>query len=978
MLRRFEYDIMQPVVDRSGIFVYYAAKTSFFSRVAHFRLDLRTNLVTNITAVGSPTTGQDVDPNLSATGKSVLFVRNPAGRGAEIALMNTNGTDRRAITSLTYHNTDPSPSPDGRRFVTASYRGYGKRSQANPAVPSSTGIPEYYHLVVQDLRRGAAQTVLTGGVNCTIRVPLNACGVQEMSAFVPRFTPDGRSISFTGARDYRRTCLCVIDVDRSDPRVLFESADVALDWHSWAQPAGYPTSTAHIGKAYSTELLVVLSGPDKVKRLAVGYPDLATRTYIPLPSGLQPIEARWGPGRRTIVFTANVRVGTRKAPHPAPPRGSTRKVHALPKGAARTSATVAERQVFLLNRAERPGPAADRPVDRGLAGRAARRGRPRQLPAPGLPGRQGRSTSPTSRPGPASRSCCASTSTTGAVRNLTRPATTVVRKDADPVLSSGGTRLVFTRSEGGTRDLFVMDAATGGNLTRLRNDATSAAAPAWAPDNSYLLYTSIRNGRLGHRPGPTDRHHEGRRPGGGQRGPEVGVRGHRVAERILEPLPGSDVEGDPDLHQTRPGNEHRAGAAGPGEQRALGRLEVSRVTADLATVVVNWNTVGLLDECLASIFAATPASLHNEVVVVDNGSTDGSVEHLRRHWPDVRLIVNPDNQGFCRANNAAVRATDAPLLLLVNTDARLQPDNIAGLLRYFRDDPQAAVVGPRLTYADGTFQRWTAGRLPGLRSLAAFLLGLDRVGPWRGAGHYLGADTGEAFRPEWVSSAVMAVRRSALEEVGLLDEDIFVYMDDVDLCAAGDGRRLARLVRRRDHRRALHGRIVHAGHRPGVARGVAGPQPVVRPPPRRGGRPGPARGRGARLRRPGAAALRRGRPPPARARGPAGMPTPATYASPWSRSMPESAGSAGHRSRSCPPARLRRGPRSARLRDAGPCAPRRPRPPRRPAHPGAAARPRGRDLRRGGQRDPGRLGRRCLPRRPGADPVIPTASTSTT
>ena len=70
----------------------------------------------------------------------------------------------------------------------------------------------------------------------------------------------------------------------------------------------------------------------------------------------------------------------------------------------------------------------------------------------------------------------------------------MVRKDADPVLSERGTRLVFTRSEGGTRDLFVMDAATGGNLTRLRNDATSIAAPAWAPDNSYLLYTSSRTG----------------------------------------------------------------------------------------------------------------------------------------------------------------------------------------------------------------------------------------------------------------------------------------------------------------------------------------------------------------------------------------------------------------------------------------------------------------------------------------------------
>ncbi len=631
--------------------------------------------------------------------------------------MNTNGTDRRAITSLAYHNTDPSPSPDGRRFVAASYRGYGKRSQANPAVPSSTGIPEYYHLVVQDLRRGAAQTVLTGGVNCTIRVPLNACGVQEMSAFVPRFTPDGRSISFTGARDYRRTCLCVIDVDRSDPRVLFESADVALDWHSWAQPAGYPTSTAHIRKAYSTELLVVLSGPGKVKRLAVGYPDLATRTYIPLPSGLQPIEARWGPGRRTIVFTANVRVGTRKAPHPAPPRGSTRKVHALPKGAARTSATVAERQVFLLNRADgRVRQLTDPWIEDWRDGLPAGDARGNYRPRISPDGKVLYVTNVSTRTGESF--LLRIDLTTGAVRNLTRPATAVVRKDADPVLSQW-------RHPAGVHPQRGWHAGPVRHGRRHRRQPHPAAERRHLGRRTRLgpgqLLPALHQhpeGRLGHRPGPTDRHHEGRRPGGGQRGPEVGVRGHRVAERILEPLPGSDVEGDPDLHQARPGNEHRAGAAGPGEQRALGRLEVSRVTADLATVVVNWNTVGLLDECLASIFAATPASLHNEVVVVDNGSTDGSVEHLRRHWPDVRLIVNPDNQGFCRANNAAIRATDAPLLLLVNTDARLQPDNIAGLLRLL---PRRPAGSRRRTAADLRRRRpSSAGRRGGCPGCAAW------------------------------------------------------------------------------------------------------------------------------------------------------------------------------------------------------------------------------------------------------------------
>jgi N-acetylglucosaminyl-diphospho-decaprenol L-rhamnosyltransferase len=204
----------------------------------------------------------------------------------------------------------------------------------------------------------------------------------------------------------------------------------------------------------------------------------------------------------------------------------------------------------------------------------------------------------------------------------------------------------------------------------------------------------------------------------------------------------------------------------------------------LTTIVVNWNTVDLLDDCLRSIVVSTPAGLANEIVVVDNGSVDGSVEHLRRAWPAVQVIANAENAGFCRANNQALRASRSPYVLLVNTDARLGPDGIAAMLGHLERDLRAAVVGPRLVYGDGTFQRWTAGQPFSLRTLANYLLGFERLFPrWpAAAGIYLGRDTRTAFRAGWVSSAVMLLRRSAIEEIGLFDERIFVYMDDVDLC----------------------------------------------------------------------------------------------------------------------------------------------------------------------------------------------------
>jgi len=210
----------------------------------------------------------------------------------------------------------------------------------------------------------------------------------------------------------------------------------------------------------------------------------------------------------------------------------------------------------------------------------------------------------------------------------------------------------------------------------------------------------------------------------------------------------------------------------------------SAPVADLTTVIVNWNTVDLLDDCLRSIEADVPPGMTNHTIVVDNASRDGSVEKLRRDWPHVEVIVNDENVGFCRANNQALRACTSEFVLLINTDARLTEGALARMMACFHADPRAAIVGPRLEYGDGTFQRWTAGQSFSLRTLGNYFLGLDnlssRVPAF--AGIYLAHDTDVPFRPGWVSSAVMAIRRTALDEIGLLDERIFVYMDDVDIC----------------------------------------------------------------------------------------------------------------------------------------------------------------------------------------------------
>jgi GT2 family glycosyltransferase len=202
-------------------------------------------------------------------------------------------------------------------------------------------------------------------------------------------------------------------------------------------------------------------------------------------------------------------------------------------------------------------------------------------------------------------------------------------------------------------------------------------------------------------------------------------------------------------------------------------------------VIVSWNTRDLLAGCLESLEKYVDPEVDLDIVVVDNGSKDGTLEMLGSEWPLVRVIANAENMGYQRASNQAfAECGSADMLLLINADALLTPDCLRVMLRCMQLDPRAAAVGPRLVYGDGRWQRWTAGRAPSLRAAAAYYLFLERLFPgveWF-EGLFLGQDVRTARHVEWVSSACMLVRRVALDEIGPMDERFFAYMDDVDLC----------------------------------------------------------------------------------------------------------------------------------------------------------------------------------------------------
>ena len=202
----------------------------------------------------------------------------------------------------------------------------------------------------------------------------------------------------------------------------------------------------------------------------------------------------------------------------------------------------------------------------------------------------------------------------------------------------------------------------------------------------------------------------------------------------------------------------------------------------VSVLVINWNTRELLEPCLASVLSGPDAQLVSEVVVVDNGSTDGSADEIRSRWPQVTLVSNEDNLGYTKASNQGLAHCTGEYVLLLNTDAWVLPGALERMVERLATDRRCAVVGPRLEYGDGAWQRWTAGLAPTLRSAATYLLFLDRSKRYALRSMYLGRDVTEPLERDWVSSACMLVRRAAFDEIGGMDESFFCYMDDVDVC----------------------------------------------------------------------------------------------------------------------------------------------------------------------------------------------------
>jgi N-acetylglucosaminyl-diphospho-decaprenol L-rhamnosyltransferase len=196
--------------------------------------------------------------------------------------------------------------------------------------------------------------------------------------------------------------------------------------------------------------------------------------------------------------------------------------------------------------------------------------------------------------------------------------------------------------------------------------------------------------------------------------------------------------------------------------------------ADVSVVVVTWNALPWVEQCLDSVRG-------QDVVVVDNGSTDGTVDFVRERFPDVR-IVEQENRGMGGGNNTGMRAAGGRYFFLLNSDAWVVGDGLAKLVEFADTHPEAAVVGPRLVNTDGTLQRSVRGE-PTVWRLATEYLFIRKLAPRSRLLNPLyvgGFAHDEVFEADWLFGPALLVRREAADAVGLFDESFFMFSEEVD------------------------------------------------------------------------------------------------------------------------------------------------------------------------------------------------------
>jgi len=206
-------------------------------------------------------------------------------------------------------------------------------------------------------------------------------------------------------------------------------------------------------------------------------------------------------------------------------------------------------------------------------------------------------------------------------------------------------------------------------------------------------------------------------------------------------------------------------------------------TMKLSIVILCWNDLKVIRDCLASIYATTHAT-ELEVIISDNGSTDGSIEFIREKFPQARLIENGANLRFAKGNNVGIRASQGEYVLILNPDTIIHEGALDGLVTFANKHPEAGAFGCRVLNADGTYQGciwpFPTPRSEWIRALR--LRPLAYISEWFHPGAYVRWN-GETERAVgYPAGCCLLVRNELLKRLGGFDEQFFYYYEETDLC----------------------------------------------------------------------------------------------------------------------------------------------------------------------------------------------------
>ncbi len=198
------------------------------------------------------------------------------------------------------------------------------------------------------------------------------------------------------------------------------------------------------------------------------------------------------------------------------------------------------------------------------------------------------------------------------------------------------------------------------------------------------------------------------------------------------------------------------------------------MASQTTAVIVNWNGAEFLEKLLAGVVQ----NQVQELVVIDNASSDASVQVIR-NYPQVKLIQNPANLGFGTAANQGIESASTSYVLLLNVDMEVPAGSIQKLEEFLERTPQAAVVAPCLVFPDGRVQP-SCRKFPTITGLFLYLSYLDRIFP---SAYRLGKEMHKSTMDvDQPMGAALMIRRSVLDQTGLFDPQFFLYMEEVDLC----------------------------------------------------------------------------------------------------------------------------------------------------------------------------------------------------